>query len=65
MYPGALSTYPTHQSQKLKQRTKILDKMVVNLVPQGELVKSITMTMKIDPDLFWVEVTFYKEYPHF
>ena len=33
---------------------------VVNLVPQGELVKSITMTMRIDPDLLWVEVTSYK-----
>ena len=36
---------------------QILDKMMVNLVPQGELVKSITMTMKKDLDPLWAEGT--------
>ena len=45
------NNYPTHQSQKLKQKTKILDKMMENPVPQGDLVKSITMTMRKDLDL--------------
>ena len=58
---------PRSQDQKQKQRTKTLDIMliIVNLVPQGELFRSLPMTMRIDPYLLWVEVTSYKEFLHF